>query len=122
GPLSNSPQFIEGLRRVEVGMSGKRIALMCSEENPAICHRHLLIGRCLSKRGIDPIHIRGDGGTEKESDINARETGESGGDSQLFETPTVLLCSEDTPEHCHRRLVLEYLNEKWGNTMNVIHL
>ena len=25
-----------------------------------------------------------------------------------------LLCSESTPEHCHRRLVAEYLNEKWG--------
>jgi uncharacterized protein (DUF488 family) len=26
-----------------------------------------------------------------------------------------LLCSEDKPEHCHRRLVAEYLNKKWGN-------
>lgn len=26
-----------------------------------------------------------------------------------------LLCSEPTPEHCHRRLVAEYLNEKWGD-------
>jgi|SRR6266852_8635221 uncharacterized protein (DUF488 family) len=25
-----------------------------------------------------------------------------------------LLCSEETPEHCHRRLVAEYLSEKWG--------
>jgi len=25
-----------------------------------------------------------------------------------------LLCSEETPEHCHRRLVAEYLKEKWG--------
>lgn len=25
-----------------------------------------------------------------------------------------LLCSEPTPEHCHRRLVAEYLKEKWG--------
>jgi len=24
-----------------------------------------------------------------------------------------LLCSEPTPEHCHRRLVAEYLQEKW---------
>lgn len=30
-----------------------------------------------------------------------------------FETPTVLLCSEATPEQCHRRLVLEYLLEHW---------
>ncbi|MGO9255843.1 MAG: DUF488 family protein [Bryobacteraceae bacterium] len=26
-----------------------------------------------------------------------------------------LLCSEDLPEHCHRRLVAEYLREKWGD-------
>jgi len=25
-----------------------------------------------------------------------------------------LLCSEDTPDNCHRRLVAEYLNDKWG--------
>ena len=27
---------------------------------------------------------------------------------------TALLCSEDTAEHCHRRLVLEYLQQAWG--------
>jgi len=42
-------------------------------------------------------------------------------DRSLFEVPTVLLCSEPTPEHCHRRLVLEYLSEKWGN-LNISHL
>jgi len=26
-----------------------------------------------------------------------------------------LLCSEEKPNHCHRRLVTEYLREKWGN-------
>ncbi len=40
---------------------------------------------------------------------------------KLFEVPTVLLCSEVTAEHCHRRLVLEYLREKWGE-LEVIHL
>jgi len=25
-----------------------------------------------------------------------------------------LLCSEETPHHCHRRLVAEYLKEMWG--------
>lgn len=40
---------------------------------------------------------------------------------KLFEIPTVLLCSELTAEHCHRRLVLEYLQEKWGN-LEIIHI
>ena len=26
-----------------------------------------------------------------------------------------LLCSEDTPHHCHRRLGVEYLQKSWGN-------
>lgn len=32
-----------------------------------------------------------------------------------------LLCSEDKPEHCHRRLVVQYLKEKWGD-LDVAHL
>ncbi len=30
-----------------------------------------------------------------------------------FKKRTVLLCSEATPEHCHRRLALEYLQQHW---------
>jgi uncharacterized protein (DUF488 family) len=33
-----------------------------------------------------------------------------------------LLCSEATPHHCHRRLVCEYLNDKWGGALKVRHL
>lgn len=40
-------------------------------------------------------------------------------DRALFAVPTVLLCSEPTPEHCHRRLVVEYLQEKWGDIVVV---
>ena len=32
-----------------------------------------------------------------------------------------LLCSEDRPHHCHRRLVAEYLSGKWS-AVNVEHL
>lgn len=39
----------------------------------------------------------------------------------LFSVPTVLLCSEATAEHCHRRLVLEYLQEHW-KTLEIVHL
>ncbi len=33
----------------------------------------------------------------------------------LFHKRTILLCSEETAEHCHRRLIVDYLNSKWGN-------
>jgi uncharacterized protein (DUF488 family) len=32
-----------------------------------------------------------------------------------------LLCSEHLPQHCHRRLVAEYLAEKWGH-LEIVHL
>jgi uncharacterized protein (DUF488 family) len=32
-----------------------------------------------------------------------------------------LLCSEATPHHCHRRLVAEYLQGKWGD-VDIEHL
>ena len=32
-----------------------------------------------------------------------------------------LLCSEDKPHQCHRRLVAEYLNQHWGN-VDIAHL
>ena len=35
---------------------------------------------------------------------------------------TCLLCSEATPHHCHRRLVCEYLNDKWNGALMVRHL
>ena len=32
-----------------------------------------------------------------------------------------LLCSEDTPERCHRRLAAEYLQRQWGD-IEIVHL
>ena len=38
-----------------------------------------------------------------------------------FEQRTALLCSEARPEHCHRRLVVEFLAERWPN-VEIVHL
>lgn len=41
---------------------------------------------------------------------------------ELFDQ-ACLLCSEDKPHHCHRRLVVEYLRERWpGSEIAVVHL
>lgn len=42
-------------------------------------------------------------------------------DPALFSVPTALLCSEPTPDRCHRRLVAEYLASKWPG-LTVAHL
>jgi uncharacterized protein (DUF488 family) len=33
-----------------------------------------------------------------------------------------LLCSEDKPHHCHRRLVAEFLKERWRQPVEIRHL
>jgi uncharacterized protein (DUF488 family) len=38
-----------------------------------------------------------------------------------FERRTALLCSEAGPENCHRRLVAEFLAERWGD-IEIVHL
>jgi uncharacterized protein (DUF488 family) len=40
---------------------------------------------------------------------------------ESFLNRTVLLCSEATAEHCHRRLALEYLQQQWEG-VQIIHL
>jgi uncharacterized protein (DUF488 family) len=42
-------------------------------------------------------------------------------EKNLFAKSAVLLCSEPKPEKCHRRLVAEYLRNKWGD-VRIIHL
>jgi uncharacterized protein (DUF488 family) len=51
--------------------------------------------------------------------LRSRQIGEQG-DAPLLDHDC-LLCSEAKPEHCHRRLVAEYLKEKWGN-VEIEHL
>jgi len=40
---------------------------------------------------------------------------------ESFQKRTVLLCSEPTAEHCHRRLALEYLQMHWKDVV-ISHL
>jgi|ERR1035441_106916 uncharacterized protein (DUF488 family) len=40
---------------------------------------------------------------------------------ESFNKKTVLLCSEATAEHCHRRLALEYLQKHWKG-IAILHL
>jgi uncharacterized protein (DUF488 family) len=48
-------------------------------------------------------------------DLMAQRKIEERIERSLFATPAVLLCSEPTPENCHRRLVVEYLQNRWGD-------
>jgi len=53
--------FQKGINHLINLAQDERVAVMCSEEDPAICHRHHLIGRYLTDQGITVWHIRADG-------------------------------------------------------------
>jgi uncharacterized protein (DUF488 family) len=74
--------FQEGLSRLERGIREYRVAMLCAEENPAACHRRLLVGRVLLDRGIRVDHIRGRIQTEEEV---AAEADPNRGQLSLFQ-------------------------------------
>ncbi|WP_241667253.1 DUF488 domain-containing protein [Muricoccus nepalensis] len=58
--MAEEEDFKAGMQRLVDGASRHTIALMCSEYNPLDCHRCLLVGRALNKRGIEVGHIMAD--------------------------------------------------------------
>jgi len=70
--LAEDERFRAGLDRVVEGAARRRVCLLCSEEDPARCHRGFLIGRELARRGVDVRHIRHDGSLEPQSDLARR--------------------------------------------------
>ncbi len=81
--VARTAAFLSGLRRLQEGMAKYRIAMLCSEENPAVCHRKLLIARVLAERGVQVEHIRGDGRVQSDAEVSA-ESGENGAQMGLF--------------------------------------
>ena len=69
--LCDDAGFQAAIARLETGMERFRVALVCGEEDPAHCHRRLLIGRVLTERGHTMIHIRGDGRLESDETVAA---------------------------------------------------
>ena len=61
--------FQKGIQRLHNLANQGRVALMCSEEDPAQCHRHHLIGRYLIKQGVILYHIRRDGNMVKDQQL-----------------------------------------------------
>ena len=53
--------FNDGLARLKEGATEHTVAIMCSEEDPGSCHRHLLVAPALEDLGFAISHIRGDG-------------------------------------------------------------
>lgn len=66
-------QIRGGLQQVIEEAQKAVTAIMCTEENPAECHRHPLLARGLLERDVKVLHIRGDGATEDGSSLPQRQ-------------------------------------------------
>ncbi len=62
--LAKTDLFQEGIKRVKEGMKSYRIALMCAEKDPVMCHRTILVCRPPAGAGIRIAHILEDGALE----------------------------------------------------------
>jgi uncharacterized protein (DUF488 family) len=90
--VADSPFFQSAISKLEDEVLQSRMALMCSEENPAECHRRLLVGRVLAERGIEVAHIRGEGRVQTEEELHREEAADRQGHLQLslFDTSEVM--------------------------------
>ncbi len=84
--VAESPSFQQGIHQLLEVIQSCRACLLCSEEDPAQCHRRLLIGRVLRERGIELVHIRADGRLQTEEElIQEEQRGEVPGQMTLFD-------------------------------------
>lgn len=70
--VAPSGLFQQGLARLVRGIQSHKVAILCAEENPARCHRHLLIAPALTANGMAVDHIRAD--ARLEPDLAASES------------------------------------------------
>lgn len=73
--VAQSELFKTGLERVIRGAESHRLALVCAEREPLVCHRTLLVSRALEARGVAVTHIRADGHLETHADAMTRLLG-----------------------------------------------
>jgi uncharacterized protein (DUF488 family) len=66
--LAKTTLFQQGVQRLRAGMESHRIALMCAEKDPILCHRTILVCRHLRDEGIKIRHILEDGSIEEHPD------------------------------------------------------
>jgi uncharacterized protein (DUF488 family) len=98
--MGKDEEFLQAIARLENGAAEFRVALMCSEEDPAHCHRRLLVGRVLAERGSELLHIRGAGDVQAEEQV----AGSSG--KALVEMQPALFAEID--------------EDKWRSTASVL--
>jgi uncharacterized protein (DUF488 family) len=86
GQMAQLDGFRRGIERLIEGAKRFRVAILCGEEDPTDCHRRRLVGRVLQERGLQLMHIRGDGRIQSEPQLASEENfRKTRGQRNLFE-------------------------------------
>lgn len=82
--MARDDWFIDGMDRLMKMAEENVICVMCSEEDPARCHRARLIAERLAASGATIQHIRADGSLESEADNAKRRFKPADNQMDLF--------------------------------------
>jgi uncharacterized protein (DUF488 family) len=104
--LNNVSQLAGFTKKDDLRYFAKAICNIEYVHMPALAPTHEMLDEYKKKRGDWCVYER------RFLDLmNSRRIEETTSREAL--DGACLLCSEDTADHCHRRLVAEYLKEKW---------
>lgn len=113
--LNNSSQLAGFAKREDLAYFMREICGSDYVHEPILAPTQALLDAYKKNRGTWSDYERGF------LDLMGRRRVEESIPKELFSGRSVLLCSEHSPQHCHRRLVVEYLNDRWGG-VEPVHL
>ena len=73
--IQGKGSFQQGLSTLLESLRKQRVCIMCAEEDPSFCHRNLLIGEELRRKGIQVLHIRGNGQIQTDEELWKEKAG-----------------------------------------------
>jgi len=112
--LNNVSQLAGFAKKDDLAYFAKEICGMDYVHLPALAPTQEMLDQYKKRRGDWNVYERQFLDLMKERGIEDTVSRESVADG-------CLLCSEDKPHHCHRRLVAEYLKEHWVD-VEIVHL
>ena len=99
--VSQTPSFHRALERLIKGANNMKVAILCAEKDPLVCHRTILIARHAKHMMNDIHHILADGSIETQEQVEKRLLSEYGLQDDDFFTS----CEERLNNAYHQRAV-----------------
>ena len=109
--LNNTSQLAAFAKQADLAYFLETICGAAYEHEPLLAPTQDILDAFKKRKGDWDIYTE-----EYLSLIRSRQV-ESALSRESFQKKTVLLCSEATAEHCHRRLALEYLQKHWDGVI-----